>query len=57
MFNLGVIVNQAVNNPDGLKKLDPSRQQVVGKDGFVDPDTVPAMLRPVKKKKAKIDGK
>jgi hypothetical protein len=54
LFNLGVVVNQAINNPDGLKKMDPSRR--ASAEFGIDLESVPAMLRPVKKKKAKADG-
>lgn len=51
LFNLGVVVNQAINNPDGLKKMDPSRAaRSMGTAGGIDLDAIPAMLRPVKKK-------
>jgi hypothetical protein len=51
MFELGVIMHSAFNDPKQLKKLEPKRLQA----DDLDLDAIPAMLRIPKKKKQEAD--
>ena len=46
MFELGIVLHSAFNDPKQLKKLEPKRLQV----DDLDVDAIPAMLRIPKKK-------